>query len=163
MTEVTKKSKTVWRAVLIASLALNVMVAGVVIGGLMGGKTPRPFGAQPFSFGPAVDALNEDGRRAMRDAMRESGAFQPMRPAERNAAAQEFLAAMRADPFDMEKVRALFVDQRTRADDNMRAAQDLLLQQFTLMTHDERVAYADRLASGAEKDGRGGPPPQNKN
>ena len=153
-----KKKRTAWRIVLIVSLALNVMVAGVIIGGITSGKAPRNFGAQNFAFGPAAEALSLSDRRAVRDKLRDHPELRPLRPAERSQAVAAFLEALRSDPFDPSAVEALFEEQRTRASTSMAAVQSAMLERFVDMTAEERSAYADRLERGQHSGPRDGGP-----
>ncbi|NBT52187.1 MAG: hypothetical protein EBT12_11660, partial [Marivivens sp.] len=52
------------RILLIVSLALNVLVIGVVAGGIMKGRSPGPFGGFDMTIGPFAEALGDDDRRA---------------------------------------------------------------------------------------------------
>lgn len=144
-----KRSTPIWlRVLLVASLAANLAVIGVVIGAATSSKGPRnperiagDVGAAPF-----VRALEPEDRRALaRDVIRERGGFRDIRR-ETQARAQALFAALRAETFDRAEVEALLDAQRDAAKLRQTLGEQALLDRLEAMTHDERVAYAERLA-----------------
>lgn len=133
------------RILLIVSLALNLMVAGVIVGGIAKGRAPGPFGGFDMTLGPFARALDDDHRRELRDHLRGQEGLRPPSRRDRAEAMRDFMAALRADPFDPAAVDAIFAGQRDRATAGMRAGQDALLAQLQAMTAAERAAFADRL------------------
>lgn len=133
------------RILLIASLALNVMIVGVVAGGIMKGRSPGPFGGFDMTIGPFAEALGDDDRRAIRAELRDRRDIRPPRYEDRIAAMEGFLASVRAENFDPAAIEAMFAEQRARASNAMEAGQQALLNRITAMDSDERARFAERL------------------
>lgn len=132
---------------LAASLALNLLVAGMVAGALLGG--PRDRDRKPalrdLGLGPFVTALPEDGRRLMGEAMtRNAGAFRENRAGMR-AMFEAFLTELRADPFDADTLRQIVVAQQTKVTERQELGRRLLLERIEAMDAATRIAYADAL------------------
>ncbi|MCB1401125.1 MAG: periplasmic heavy metal sensor, partial [Rhodobacteraceae bacterium] len=73
------------KAAFIASITLNLLVVGVVVGGIIrhDRHPPRPM-ISDVSIGPFTEALSQDDREALRRAaQRESTGFRAMRQAAR--------------------------------------------------------------------------------
>lgn len=133
------------RILLIVSLALNVMIVGVVAGGILKGRSPGPFGGFDMTIGPFAEALGDNDRRAIRAELRDRRDIRPPRYDDRIAAMQGFLAAVRADNFDPAQIEIMFAEQRARAGNAMEAGQQALLNRIVAMDRDERARFADRL------------------
>lgn len=136
------------RWTLIASLALNLAVAGVIVGAAvnrMSGDGPRPPSVRTLDLGAYSAALSPEDRRALRAAFRaEWPGLRQMRTSQAETTAA-ILAALRADPFDAAAVRARLADQQTRMAEGLNLGQRLLLDRLQAMTPAERAAFADRL------------------
>ena len=114
--ENTKTTRRWGRILLIGSLALNLLIIGVVAGSFLGG--PRDRDRNPLlrdlGFGPFVHALPQRSKRELTDALkREAGSLRDNR-AELRRHFEAFLAALRADPYDPQEVARLIADQRSR-------------------------------------------------
>ncbi|NIY72383.1 periplasmic heavy metal sensor [Marivivens donghaensis] len=144
------------RILLIASLALNMMIIGLVVGGIAKGKPPRSFsGGYGFSLGAVGAALDEDDRRALRDDLRGREDLRPPRREDLNAMRDAFTAAIISEPFDRSVLEALFTEQRDRQFEVMQAGQEAMLDRLDQMSADERKAFVERL--NRRDWGRGGP------
>lgn len=131
------------RVVLVVSLALNLLVAGMVAGRLMGHDERQPRGVD-LSLGPFTRALDDTDRRAIRDHLRDGH----HRPPGRKARAQQnmaLLAAIRAQPFAPEAVAAELEKERSIATALIRAGHEALLARLSNASDAERQAFADRL------------------
>ncbi len=110
------------------SVALNLLVAGVLAGAALRGGPPRELG-----FGPFAAALTEDDRAALK---REFRARMPdlreMRRGQR-AAMAGVLAALRADPFDPAALAAAMDGAAARMGDRLQIGQDLLIGHLSAM------------------------------
>lgn len=141
------------RWLLIASLALNLLVAGLVVGALAreGGPGARPRPAE-LSLGPFARALEPEDRRAV---LRSLGDHRPdLRPLgrqDRAALFAEVMAALRAEPFDRARAAAALAEQSARVAEVERAVRDALLARLAAMTAAERAAFADRLEAELER------------
>ncbi|GAA0285532.1 periplasmic heavy metal sensor [Rhodovulum strictum] len=145
----------VWvRVALVASLALNLMVLGVVGGAVLKRDMPPRAGFVPGDYGPYSRALSEPDREALRAAYR---AEAPRLRENREAVRQSFRdlqAALRAEPYDHARVVALVEAQQARVQDHATLMRGLTLDRVAAMNPEERAAFADRL----ERVLRRGPP-----
>lgn len=132
------------------SLAFNLAVAGVVIGGTLRAHHdgPRPDMVRELNFGPFTKALSDADRQALRTE------FLARAPEWRQARSQmrgdmaAILTALRADPFDPTALAAAIGHQSDRIRSQMALGQELLSQRITAMTAPERQSFADRLENG---------------
>lgn len=134
------------RATLIASLALNLMILGV-IGGAVLGNWGGPSRATPgeAAYGPYARALSDEDRAALRLEMR---AAAPRLRENRTVVRQGFrdlLDALRAEPYAPSRVAAILEAQETRVRDHGQIWRGLMLQRLDTMTPEDRAAFADRL------------------
>jgi len=160
----TERSGARMRLVLVASLALNLLVAGLVIGNLLAERgrddrrnstaerVLRDIGNVPF-----VMALEREDRddlaRALigrRDELRENRA----RLRDRFEAV---LAVLRAESFDPDALRTLLAEQRSTLIERQRLGEDLLIERLEQMSPAERAGYADRLDKSLRRGPRGTP------
>ena len=133
------------RILLIASLALNLLVVGVVVGGAFRGKSPRPFGGAEMTLGAFTQAMSPEHRRALGARLRDAQGAQRPGQGARAEAIRSFLSALKADPFDPTAIEALFAEQQQRASAGMAAGQQALLEQLESMSPSERAEFADRI------------------
>lgn len=136
------------------SLALNLLVAGMVAGAWLNGGGPGHGLPRDLSFGPFSEALSHEDRRAIRRAL---WAEKDSLRAGREAAKAEFdtlLAALRAEPFDPSAVDAALSAVVIRSEGRLAKGQELLTDRIGTMSPTDRLAFADRL-EGALKHGPG--------
>jgi hypothetical protein len=147
------------KAALVASLALNLAVAGIVAGALLGERRdqrrlPPAEAARELGLGPYTRALELADRRALGTAVRErlrtAGGPRAIRAEIRQDFAQ-VLAAIRADPFDADRVAALIAAQAARAEARRDLGAALLVERLAEMDAERRAAYADRLEAGLRR------------
>ncbi|MGR3436496.1 MAG: hypothetical protein ACU0CO_16685 [Shimia sp.] len=163
-----------WRALLIASLALNLLVAGAVLGRLTVAGPPVavavPDGAErgprggprggPVGLGPLVAALAPEDRRAMRrDLARElrGEGLGPRGRQEGRAARAALAAQLRGDAVDGRALATAIAAQNVAAIERQERAIQWLALRLAEMDAAERRAYADRLEALEALAGRGGP------
>lgn len=148
MTETPKKTRRWIMPLLLVSLALNLLVIGIVVGWMasLGGGKRAEFGPARGLLGePFLRALPMSERRALlRDIARESPRLRESRETLR-ARFEAFLAALRAEPYDSASVAALLKDQRAAALRRQDIGEQFLLERLQSMTPQQRVAYADAL------------------
>ncbi len=148
MAEAEPKKRLPWgRIVLVASLAFNLLIVGMVAGAMLGG--PRDRDRNPvlrdLGFGPFVGALPRHDRVALAAALRrEAGPFRENR-AELRRQFEAILDALRADPFDPAGLERLVAEQSRRIGERQRLGQRLLLERIAGMSAAERAAYAAAL------------------
>lgn len=144
------------KIVLVASLALNLLVVGIVAGAALKGGGSG--GQQRFDLtvGPLTRAMEGNHREAVRDALRESGAFARNGRTAMRADMAAMLATLRAVEFDQAAFRDALMRQRARLQSGQNAVLDAVASQIEDMSFEERAAFANRL----EEQGRRGPPPR---
>ncbi|SIO57302.1 Uncharacterized membrane protein [Rhodovulum sp. ES.010] len=144
------------RIALVASLALNLLVLGMIGGAMLGHRHDGPRGASfgPGELGPYGRAFSAPDRDALRAALRaEAPRLRANREGVR-AGFRDVLAALRAEPFDQARVEAALQAQQARLRDQMGLTRRLMLERVAAMSPEERSAFADRL----EEVLRRGPP-----
>lgn len=130
------------------SVALNLAVAGLVIGAWASGHGPRHGGPRDLSFGPFSAALSPQDRRALRQAFLEQT---PDLRASREAARAEFqtlLSTLRARPFDPAALSTALAAIETRNATRLEMGRSLLETRIAGMDEADRLAFADRLEAG---------------
>lgn len=158
------------RAVLIVSLTLNLLVGGVVVGGLIIGPPhpPRPM-VGDIGMGTFTEALSREDREALRRAAAADGlTFREMRRQSR-ADMEAFIAALEADVWDGSQLQHLFDAYRTRSESRMAIGERLFAERIAAMSPEARKAYAARLQEMMKRplsrrsggDAEAPPPPAN--
>jgi uncharacterized membrane protein len=137
-----------WRGVLVASLAVNLLVVGIAAGWWLrhGGAH---HGAHPsrldMAGGPLTRALSAAERheiaREMRAAWRAQGGG---RDAMRESM-EALLVDLRAQPFEPARVAARLAAQRAAFAARFELGQQVLVAHLGAMSAAERAAFADRL------------------
>ena len=146
------------RIVLFLSLALNLLVVGLVAGFIFrGGPDGRPPKHVRDAVAPYTAALErgdrrEIGRRIYRS-LRAEGSREAMR-AEMRAEYTKALTLLRAETFDADAFADVIARQTTRAADRQKFGQRELVRHLSEMTTEERRAYAQRVAEALERFGR---------
>ncbi|MDJ0821909.1 MAG: periplasmic heavy metal sensor [Paracoccaceae bacterium] len=141
------------RVVFFASLALNLLVAGLVIGLIWSGGPPRGEvlngrdGVTPYTR-----AFDEEQRRAIRQALRRSLA-ESWRENRQGLAGpyREALVLLRADPFDAAAMAAVLERQVKFSDARRQRGQEVLTGFLSELSLAERQAYANRLEAEIER------------
>ncbi|WP_377507464.1 periplasmic heavy metal sensor [Octadecabacter sp. R77987] len=140
------------RIVLVISLALNLLVVGVVAGGLLSGRGGDGRRVD-LSLGPYARALDPSDVSAIRTEMRGRG---PDLRRDRRAMIEDtrnFVAALRADPYDAETAAEILSRQRGRVAQFQALGQELVLDRIARMSVEGRAAFADRLEQEMGRNG----------
>lgn len=141
----TRRSGRGIKIVLAASLALNLLIIGLVGGAILGRTNSEAPGFRALGLGPFAVALSRDDREDLRGRIEErSGRFEP----DRRAIGQSLVGiqqALRAQPFDRAAAEAAFARAREAAVVLQTEGQEALLDQFEAMSVREREELADRL------------------
>ncbi len=141
------------RILLFVSLALNLLVVGVVAGIAVNGPPGPPGGGRGSSNQdpalPYTRALEEDQRRDLRrqlrrDVMRDRQEMRALRD-DIFAGYQEALSVLRSSPYDSDALEAALVRQADHGAELRARGQALLGAYIAEMSAEERAAYADRL------------------
>jgi uncharacterized membrane protein len=142
------------RIALGVSVALNLLVAGLVAGALLRDGGPRERVVRDLDFGPFTEALSPKDRAELRRAFIDRSPNPRGTRAEMRSDLEAFLSALRADPFDPVALEQVMVNQQGRMAQRIELGQDLLLERLAAMDARERGAFADRLERRLR---RGGP------
>ncbi len=153
--EPTRQARPGWMKIaLVVSVALNLGVAGLVLGAWLGDGQHAGM-PRDLSFGPFSEALSDADRRALRkDLMGRAGEFR----SSREAAHAEFAAlldALRSDPFDPAAMTAALTAIETRNAERLDLGRSLIEARLIEMSAAERSAFADRLEQALRRGGKG--------
>lgn len=140
-----------WRWLMLASLVGNLAVAGLFVGASLSDHGPRP-PAGPAAIGPIARALDPADRRALAEAMRESGPPHATSPAERRARYEALVTAIAAVPFEPDVLAGLLAAMQAEGAAMQDRSEALLLAHITAMDDAGRAALAARL-TGEFRDG----------
>lgn len=149
MAEDTPKAKTGGglKVALGLSLALNLLVAGAVVGSfLRGGPGGGPEAVRDLGFGPFAGAMRPEDREAMRRAFMDRAP--DLREARRamRAQAEAILSALRAEPYDPAAFEAALARGAERTAERLALGREILAAHVAAMAPADRRAFADRLA-----------------
>lgn len=156
-TKAEQKPRRWVRVVLFVSLALNLAVAGMVIGAVLRHGPP---GKDHYDArldrvsGPYVRALSNADKRAMGQAIRAELPNAPDRRAARRAQVEAMLAALQAQPFDADRVDALLRAQFAAGAARQDIGRALLVERIKTMSDQERSDFAARLKEEFERPSR---------
>ncbi|MFK7938820.1 MAG: periplasmic heavy metal sensor [Roseovarius sp.] len=141
------------RALLIVSLALNLLIVGLFAGVALGGGKhggPHPSRLEQIG-GPLTRALSKDERKILGRKMRETYRERTEDRQQQHALMQALIDEMRADPFDREAVAGHMAAQREILQDRVSLGQSILIDRLAMMSAEKRRAYADRLQEGLDR------------
>lgn len=141
------------RWALIASLALNLLLIGVLAGGVMRYAQRPPVLTMQTDYRSLWRALPGDARAQLRETARDggfAGGARPHRgPEERRAALArmnaQIIAVLRGQPFDAEGFAALLDGERDALERRMLAVRAAFVARVAALTAAERAAMADEL------------------
>ncbi|MCF6231810.1 MAG: periplasmic heavy metal sensor [Rhodobacteraceae bacterium] len=147
MTEIHEqpRSKTPkWVRILLAlSLALNLLVIGLVGGAMMRFGGPDGMRPPPRSIGAVLyRALPDEQRRALRSYSRQARSGHVK---QRRGQIKAISATIRATPFDADAVSVVLDSHRSELDLARQSLQLAWLAQVEQMSDEERQAYGERL------------------
>lgn len=141
------------RVVFVISLALNLLIIGVVVGSVAKWGGPHHFsGARADHMGgPLTRALSDRDRHRIGREMRRAFARNPEWRDEKRAVFEALLADLAADPFDREKIAGHFARQKELTGARIELGQALLLDRLQEMSAAERAAFVERLKDRADR------------
>lgn len=163
-----------WPRWLVVSLLANMILVGLLVGFLLqSGPKPRPDGRTPdrFTWAERDSGDRETMSRVFREAFRASETQRAARAEVRVRLA----AAVAADPYDADAVRAVFQELREADDSVNEATHEAMVELFATLSVEDREHMARVLTRGpgdhrserrsrpgergAPGEGIGGPPP----
>lgn len=150
------------RVVLFVSLALNLAVAGIVGGAVLGrfGPDRHAISARDVGFGLFSEALSQEERKALRRAYIQA---RPDIRAERQKMRdnlQTILTALRADPFDVDVLRQALDTGAARIAARQTHGQAVVIDYLQKMSNAERATLADRLEASLKRRAHSTKPPR---
>lgn len=142
-----------------ASLAINLLLVGLIAGSYLNGRSGPPRGYD-LQLGPLAQVLPREDRRKIGDRIRAEVGASGQSRRERRAAFEALLAAVEAQPFDPERLSFLISAQQDRQDIVRSAAIEAFVAHLTTLTADERQSLAENLREGIRngRDGERRPP-----
>lgn len=150
MSETPSKRRRWMMPVMLLSLAINLLIVGIVVGWVLSTDGPsgerRDAGAVRGLVGePFVRALPREDRRALlRRALENKEKLRENREALSHRLG-DFLDALEAETFDPERIRSLLSEQRNAAIHRQEIGEDFLIERLSTMTQSERITYAEKL------------------
>jgi len=153
------------RVVLVTSLALNLAVAGVVGGAVLGrfGPDRHDIAARDIGLGLFSEALDPEDRKALRRAYVQAN---PDRRADRQNMREDLqtvLTALRAEPFEVETLRQALEAGAVRIAARQEQGQAIVLNHLAKMTPTARAEVADRLEETLKRRDRRSRPSRDEN
>jgi uncharacterized membrane protein len=132
---------------LFASLALNLLILGAIVGWVLSPDGPRRDDgpARSLMGAPFAEALSRPDRRALLGQMRRRAERIEGNRDELRQRFETLLDALAADPWDRVAVETVLEAQRVAALERQVIGEELLLDRLDAMSVDERRAYAQRL------------------
>lgn len=146
-----------FRWLLIASLTLNLLVVGAVVGTALrvaGGGRMLPPAERSLGFGPWSGGLDRDDYRALRRGFEQSGRDPREGRAAEMADRQALIAALRAEPFDPSTLDAIAARMQARTLERLDLGQRLIRAHVVAQSPEARRAIADRLERHMHRDQR---------
>lgn len=146
MDQTSKTSPKRWvRVIFVMSLALNLLVVGLVAGAFFGNGGKHPGRSVELGLGPYTRALDVDVRRALVERLRKTPELGRRVRNARRSDFRQMLVALRQEPFDQEAVLAIMEKQRAHTLTVQTAGQSALVDALVSMSPEQRAAFADRL------------------
>lgn len=141
-----------WRIVLVVSLALNLAVAGLVVGAATSGRWKD--GPPPnfeVGLGPIGRALAPDERRDIRRSLIRD---RVLRDLNLRGGINDIVDALAAEPFDEARLRQLLDEQGERTISLLGSIQNAFLGVIAQMTPERRAEFAREVAEQAVRNRR---------
>ncbi|MEM9318413.1 MAG: periplasmic heavy metal sensor [Pseudomonadota bacterium] len=140
---------------LIASLGLNLLIIGAIVGlvsiGLDRRGGPGGPGIRAIGLGPILPALSSDDRQELGDRIRAGRGQLAEEARPLGQAVRGFATALRTEPFDRATAEAALQAQRTHSGALQAEGHALLLDQIETMEPAARAELADRIERGLRR------------
>lgn len=142
------------RVVFALSLALNLLVAGLVLGLWWNGGPPGGGPRPQFGEGPLIQAMERGDRRAVLRRLRDHPtSLRQVRTAQRQAL-EGLLGLLRAEEFDAAAAGDLLRAQLEAGTALQSASHQVLVDWMSDLSATERATYAERLEAALGHSGR---------
>jgi len=142
----TKSGSRSLRIALGVSLAFNVLIVGMIAGGVASGRHMSGPGGFSADLGPFARAMSIGERRGLSRELRERPEIGREGIQELGRIQQAFIDALSAEPFDPSALARIFEAERQRGVKVMQIGQDALLRRIGSMNPQQRQDFARRLA-----------------
>ncbi|MCJ8140467.1 periplasmic heavy metal sensor [Falsirhodobacter halotolerans] len=152
---ITRLSPRALRIALGLSVALNLLVLGIVAGAILRDPPPPPRD-RGFAFSPIEGALSPEDRREIRHAFRARARDFDIDWRDMRAEVDRIVALLRAEPYDPAAVELILNAQRERGIRIMALGQALVADHLAGMTPDQRQGFADRLEGQMKRPSKDG-------
>ncbi|RPE72022.1 heavy-metal resistance protein [Pacificibacter maritimus] len=147
------KSSRPMRIVLIASLALNLAVVGLIAGAALRGDRDSKSGAdrarvmqsRDIGFGPYVAAFEKGQKRSLGQAFIGKAGRQDKARNTVQAQFEDILAVLTAEPFDADAFKSAMLVQLNGLAELQQIGAEVITDQVAAMTPEARAVYAERL------------------
>ncbi|SFK48247.1 periplasmic heavy metal sensor [Shimia haliotis] len=143
-----KKQRRPFRGLLVASLALNLLIVGVVGGAIVshgGGHDGGKPSAKDRFVTPYVQALSRQDRMAVGRAIRQSYQSGDHALMGERSLYFDTVDVLRAEVFDAQALNNTLLEIDVSAEGRRDVARRHFVERISQMTPEERLIYADRL------------------
>lgn len=150
----TPRASRVRTWLLVGSVGLNLLVAGLAVGAFVKG----PPGLRDLGFGPFDEAFRPEDRRALREAVRARAGDLRSARVQMTRDVQAVVVALRAEPFDAGALSAALAAQQANLAQRLQIGSEVIGTYMAGLSPEERLALADRIEDRArhgkgDKDG----------
>lgn len=142
------------KVLLVLSLGLNLAILGLAAGAALRDGGPPTRGDRGFGFGPLVEALDREDRKAVRSAFFKDF---PALKQDRAALRGDFdalIALLRAPELDPTALDAALARIAERSADMLDHGRDIIGAHLKALDQPSRAAFADRLEKAVERAAR---------
>lgn len=152
--EKSKSGSSKTRILLIVSLGVNLLVAGIVAGAFLSGGSEKRGATREhmnLPLGPYGRAFSKEDRAELR------AAFEARRPwfeksrRQMRGFGKEMAAAVRADPFEATVITDILARQSAVWGAFQAEGQKLFVERVSAMTPEQRSVFADKLEKGMNR------------
>lgn len=135
------KARTV---VLVVSLGLNLLVAGMAVGAWMHGP-PGPRDGRDLGFGPFDEVFRPEDRLSLRDAVRARAGDLRAARSQMSTDMQAVISALRAEPFDPAALKAALARQQDNLTRRIGIGTEVITDYLSALPAERRAEFADRI------------------
>lgn len=152
-TNPTKRVRNWTRGLLIASLAVNLLIVGALVGAFFKNEKPRGphLNRASMGLGAYILALPEPEQSEIMALIGKGSKDRRKFRKEMRKSRRNLDAAIQAEPFSSEAVKSAMNSQRDGALNHTLQIQDAYLEALTNMTESERAAHLERAQKITQK------------
>lgn len=149
------------KALLAASLGVNLLIGGLVFGNFLHGRAgDGAYGGRPpaqarmlqeMGLGPFLGAFPSEQRRQLGRALRERVGTSEVNRAALARELTGILQAIRAEPYDPVALETVLASQKGRIADRATEGRNVVLDFIISMSNEERTTFADRMENSMRR------------